>query len=77
MKRIEKQIDVEELIRTQMRVKVALKALMTPVERYLLRNNRSFVLDSASSGSDTAEIIDAADAKKHFIDASLTGSRDR
>ena len=77
MKRIEKQIDVEELIRTQMRIKVALRSLFTPVERYLLRNNRSFVLDSASSESETAEIVNATDAKKHFINETSTGSQSR
>ena len=77
MKRIEKQIDVEELIRTQMRIKVALRFLFTPVERYLLRNNRSFVLDSASSESETAEIVNATDAKKHFINETSTGSQSR
>jgi len=48
-KRIEKELDIEEYVKTQMRAKIVMKALLTPVEHFLVRNNRKFIVNSASS----------------------------
>ena len=54
--RITKEFDVIRYIKRQMVLDVALKALFTKTDRYLMRNNKSFVLhkagDSDSSSTD-------------------------
>ena len=39
-------------------VKSILKTLLTPAEKYLIKNQKQFALDSASSSSDTESEID-------------------
>ena len=53
MSRANKELEVDHFIRTQKRVKVALQVLLTKVDGFLLRNHRAFVLDSATTGSDS------------------------
>jgi len=51
-KRIEQELDIVEFVKTQMRAKVVMKALLTPVERFLVRNNRKFIVNSVTSESE-------------------------
>ena len=49
MNRIDNELEVDHFIRTQKQVRIAMKALFTKTERFLLRNHHSFVLNSSSS----------------------------
>ena len=42
-------LEIDNFIKTQVQIKAALKAIFTKSERYLLRNNRNFVVNSISS----------------------------
>lgn len=66
-KRIEKELDFVEFVKTQMRAKIVMKALLTPIERYLVRNNRNFIVNSASSGSEENESGEELALKKQFL----------
>ena len=47
--RMHLELEVDHFIRTQMQVRIALKTLFTKLERFLLRNQKVFVLNSSSS----------------------------
>ena len=42
-------LEIDNFIKTQIQIKAAFKAIFTKSERYLLRNNRNFVVNSISS----------------------------
>ena len=46
--RVLKELEVDRFVRTQKQVRVAFKVLFTRMERFLIRNNREFVLDFSS-----------------------------
>ena len=48
LKRAMKELEVDKFIKSQMRLKVALKAIFTKVELFLIKNNRSFLLNKGS-----------------------------
>ncbi len=52
-----KELEVDQFIRSQMQLKLALKLLFTKVERVLLRNNKIIVLNSSSSDADDTSSI--------------------
>ena len=66
-KRIEKELDIEEYVKTQMRAKIVMKALLTPVERFLIRNNRNFIVNSASSDTGSNESSMEPTLRKQFL----------
>ena len=58
--RVERELDVKELVKKQMRLKILMRVLLGPVERVLLNNNRSFIAnfevsDSGSNGENQNE----------------------
>ena len=52
MKRIEKELDVENFLALQKMMRVTFNTIYTVTERHLLRNNQLFVLNSSSSHSE-------------------------
>ena len=60
---------IDHFLKMHMSVKVALKALFTKTERFLLRNNQTFVLNS-SSGSSTESSHDSSNSDKDSISMS-------
>ena len=50
MSQTESLLEIDNFLRTQMKLQIALKAIFNKAERFLLKNNRSFVIDSSSSG---------------------------
>ena len=50
-----KELEIDRVLRTQMQVRVALKTLFTKAERFLIRNNKAFVLHSDTSSSDSSD----------------------
>ena len=60
-----------------MQVRVALRTLFTKTERFLLRNNKTFILDSGSSASSdtTDDGRNDADIKKYLSDKNYRNSQ--
>ena len=50
-----KELEVDRFIRTQKQVRVLFKTLLTKVERFLLRNNKVFILDSSERGDSSSD----------------------
>ena len=44
--RIDKELDVVQFLRTQIQIRVVMSLLFTRAERFLIRHNRRFVIDS-------------------------------
>ena len=62
MSQTESLLEIDNFLRTQMKLQIALKAIFNKAERFLLKNNGSFVIDSSSSGkfqSSTSDISEA------------------
>ena len=59
--RTNKQLEIDHVLRTQMQVKVILRTIFTKAERFLLQNNKMFIMHSESS-SDSS---DNPDSIKH------------
>ena len=57
-KRVEKLLEVDKFLKTQMLVKAAFKVIFNKTERYLLSNQRMFVLNFTSSESSSSNEID-------------------
>ena len=55
-----------------MQVRIALKTIFTKAERFLLRNNKAFVLQSESSSSDSTD-----DGKKDLVIAQELIDKDK
>ena len=53
LNRIDKMLEIDNLIRTQMQIKVAFKALLNKSERFFLKNNKVFVLNSSSDENES------------------------
>ena len=47
--RIQKELEIDRFLKTQMRIKIAMRRLFSKVEQYLIRNNRCFVITSTAS----------------------------
>ena len=46
IKRIDREFEVNRLLKGLIKIRIALKTLFTKAEGYLIRNNKVFVLDS-------------------------------
>ena len=51
MARIERELEIDRFMRTQIQTRIVIKALFSRLERYLIRNNRRFVLESGCKNS--------------------------
>ena len=62
MERIEKELDIVTFLRKQMMTSIALKTLFTKAERFLIKNQNTFVLDTEdgndSNSSENSEVSD-------------------
>ena len=50
-----KELDVDKFIRMQKSLNLALKTIFTRLERFLLKNQQAFVLNSESNNQDSSE----------------------
>ena len=46
LKRIDKELEVDRFLKTQIKFRVAMKALFSKIELFLIQNNKRFVLNS-------------------------------
>ena len=58
LQRSDKMLEIDQVLRIQMQVKVALKQIFNSSERFLLRNNQAFVLNSSSSSAENSSESD-------------------
>ena len=54
LRRIDKELEIDNFLKQQIKLKVAISALFSKVERFLIRNNKKFVLKTDSSDSDSS-----------------------
>ena len=52
IKRFEQELEIKNMMRTMMKMRIGFKTLFTKSERFLIRNNKRFVI--TSDESDTA-----------------------
>ena len=57
-RQVETELNIEQIYRRQIQMKVALRVLFTKLERFFLKNNRRFVL-RAESPSESSDSFDA------------------
>ena len=53
--RIDKELDIVDYIKLQKIVRILSRHLFTDVERYLIRNQQSFVINSDCNGKSSSE----------------------
>ena len=46
LNRINKELEVDRFLRGQIKLRIAINALFSRAERYLIRNNRNFIITS-------------------------------
>ena len=51
IKRLDKELEIDRFLKGQIKLKIALKALFTRTERFLIKNNRKFLLGSTKGGT--------------------------
>ena len=44
-----RELEIDKFVKAQMKIKVAMKVIFTKLERFLLKNNRVFVLNKKTS----------------------------
>ena len=47
--RVEQELDIIKFLKSQMKIDIAIKTLFSKAERYLIKNNRKFVLNTSES----------------------------
>ena len=58
LSRIDKELEIDKFLQNQIKMKVAINSLFSKVERFLIRNNRRFVIGTDSSdGESSSECI--------------------
>ena len=80
-----KELEVDQFIRSQMKLKIALKAIFTSVESFLIRNNRSFLLNKetlkeakdSSSSDDLKNLLFRLDTPHPYLVSLLMETKDK
>ena len=49
IEKVNKELEVDRFLRTMIQVRILFRALFTKTERYLMSNNRRFLIDTDSS----------------------------
>ena len=49
LSRIERELEIKRFLKRQIKIKIAMKVLFSKVERFLIRNNRTFTITSDES----------------------------
>ena len=60
---IDKELDIEKFLQSQIKMKVAIKSLFSKVERFLIRNNKRFVIGADSSDCESSSELILREAK--------------
>ena len=50
-KRIEHELEIDRFMKSQIKMRIAMKVLFTKAERFLINNNKAFVITSEDSDS--------------------------
>ena len=45
LKRIDKELEIDKFLKSQIKLRIVMKALFSKIEMFLIRNNRRFVID--------------------------------
>ena len=51
MDKIEHELEIDRFLKSQIKMRIALQALFTKAERFLINNNKAFVITSEDSDS--------------------------
>ena len=54
LRRIDKELDIDKFLQNQIKTKIAIKSLFSKVERFLIRNNKRFVIGTDSSDEESS-----------------------
>ena len=54
LSRIDKELEIDKFLKNQIKMKVAIKSLFSKVERFLIRNNKRFVIGTDSSDGESS-----------------------
>ena len=54
LRRIDKELEIDNFLKQQIKLKVAISALFSKVERFLIKNNKRFVIQTDSSDADSS-----------------------
>ena len=54
LSRIDKELEINKFLKNQIKMKVAIKSLFSKVERFLIRNNKRFVIGTDSSDGESS-----------------------
>ena len=69
-KRVEQELDILQLVKTQMKAKILMRELLSPIERYLLINNRRFLANEEVSNSDSNNGSEHKDMQRQYKEQS-------
>ena len=65
--RVEKELEIDRFLKSQIKIKVALKVLFSKVERFLIKNNRKFVICSDESSDANSHDTKVERASKYEL----------
>ena len=58
LSRIDKELEIDKFLQNQIKMKIAIQSLFSKVERFLIRNNKRFVIETdLSDGESSSELI--------------------
>ena len=69
--RLSKNLDVVTFIKQNMVMQGMMKTLLTPQEKYLIKNQKQFALDSASSSSSSDTDVDTNAGSLYYLPYAL------
>ena len=66
LKRIDKELEIDQFLKQQIKMKIAMKALFSKIERFLIRNNKKFVIQTDSSDGESSSVIAQSEIKQEL-----------
>ena len=66
LRRIDKELEIDQFLKQQIKMKIAIKALFSKIERFLIRNNKKFVIQTDSSDSESSSVIAQSEIKQEL-----------
>ena len=66
LRRIDKELEIDQFLKQQIKMKIVMKALFSKIERFLIRNNKKFVIQTDSSDGESSSVIAQSEIKQEL-----------